>query len=103
GRTLVDQPSFEWRADPVGDPGAPGSGVLLPEPGAGTRPRVFSNESVKDVPGRFVNHVMGLDTKEGLNGTPAQVFLCTYSIVREGLAWPGEETANNIKLVIGAS
>src|ERR1019366_5185029 len=68
GRTLVDQPSFEWRADPVGDPGAPGSGVLLPEPGAGTRPRVFSNETVKDVPGRFVNHVMGLDTSFGLSG-----------------------------------
>src|ERR1700730_8827769 len=87
GRTLVDQPSFEWRADPAADNGTPSSGVLLPEPGAGTRPRqpaiddrrslvterVFSNETVKDVPGHFVNHVMGLDTKPGLSGPPANL------------------------------
>src|ERR1700693_3584998 len=93
GRTLVDQPSFEWRADPAADNGTPSSGVLLPEPGAGTRPRqpaiddrrslvterVFSNETVKDVPGHFVNHVMGLDTKDGLNGPPVRVSPCEES------------------------
>ncbi len=33
--------------------------------------RIFPIQTVKDVPGHFVNHVVGLDTKAGLNLPPA--------------------------------
>src|SRR2546423_14472906 len=66
--------------DPTGPDGAAGPGLLLHDPGAGTRPgepalddrralvarRIFPIPTVKDVPGHFVNHVVGLDTKPGL-------------------------------------
>jgi hypothetical protein len=46
--------------------------------------RTFSNESVKDVSGHFVNHVVGLDTKPGLNGRPA---LTLYALPPKVTIW----------------